>query len=147
MYCIEHVVIIVKKGDQIKEAIEKSRELVERSNIALIGTIGNDNFPNIKAMINAKFNDLKEIWFSTNTSSRRVNQIKVNDKSCVYFVDFENWEGLMLVGRMEINRDLESRKMHFQVLKTIHINTTKTVLLVLSPVPSSMIPVLVPLDE
>lgn len=111
MYYIEPVVIIVKKGDEIKEAIEKSRLLVERSNIAMLGTIGSDSFPNIKAMINAKYNDLKEIWFSTNTSSKRIGQIKVNEKSCVYFVDFENWEGLMLVGRTEIKRDSESREM------------------------------------
>ncbi|NPD88250.1 MAG: pyridoxamine 5'-phosphate oxidase family protein [Asgard group archaeon] len=95
----------------MKEAIEKSRSLVERSGIALVGSIGSDSFPNIKAMINAKYNDLKEIWFSTNTSSKRVNQFKMNDKSCVYFVDFETWEGLMLVGRIEIKRDSESRKM------------------------------------
>ena len=111
MYCIEHIVISMKKGEQMKEAIEKSRSLVKRSNIALLGTIGDDSFPNIKAMINAKHNGLKEIWFSTNTSSKRVSQLKINDKSCVYFVDFENWEGLMLVGRIEIKRDSESRKM------------------------------------
>ncbi len=111
MYCIEHIVISMKKGEQMKEAIEKSRSLVKRSTIALVGTIGNDSFPNIKAMINAKYNDLKEIWFSTNTSSKRVNQLKINDKSCVYFVDFETWEGLMLVGRIKIKRDSESRKM------------------------------------
>ena len=111
MYCIEHVVIVMKKGEEIKEAIEKSRALVERSNIAMVGTIGSDNFPNIKAMINAKYNDLREIWFSTNTSSNRISQIKVNNKASVYFVDFDNWEGLMLVGRMEIKRDKKSREM------------------------------------
>ena len=102
---------ILKKGEQLKEAVKKSRALVERSNIALLGTIGSDSFPHIEAMINAKYNDLKEIWFSTNTSSKRISQLRLNNKSCVYFVDFENWEGLMLVGKTEIKRDLESRKM------------------------------------
>jgi general stress protein 26 len=54
--------------------------------------------------------DLKQIWFSTNTSSRRVGQLRRDPKSCVYFVDFQIWEGLMLVGTMEILQDEESRR-------------------------------------
>ena len=103
--------MILKKGEELKEAIKKSIELVNRSNFAMVGTIGNDCFPNIKAMINAKHEGIKEIWFSTNTSSKRISQLKLNNKTCVYFVDFENWEGLMLVGKTEIKRDQESREM------------------------------------
>ena len=101
----------MKKGEKINLALEKSMELVKRSEIAMVGTIGEDSYPNIKAMINAKYNGLKEIWFSTNTSSKRVTQIKLNKKTCVYFVDFETGEGLMLLGRTEIKRDKESREM------------------------------------
>ena len=85
--------MFLKKGEELKEAIKKSIELVNRSNIAMLGTIGNDCFPNVKAMINAKHEGIKEIWFSTNTSSKRISQLKLNKKTCVYFVDFENWEG------------------------------------------------------
>ena len=93
-------------GERIKYAVEKSLELVRRSNIAMVGTVGNDGFPNIKAMINDEFNGLREFWFSTNTSSKRVSQLKLNNKTCVYFVDFKTWEGLMLVGKTEIKRGL-----------------------------------------
>ena len=103
--------MLMKNGEMIEEAIKKSLELVNRSNIAMVGTIGNDNFPNIKAMINAKHNGLKEIWFSTNTSSKRITQLKLSNKTCVYFVDFDEWEGLMLIGKTKIKRDKESREM------------------------------------
>ena len=48
---------------------------------------------------------LKTLWFSTNTSSRKISQIQRDAKACVYFVDFDAWMGLMLVGRAEILQD------------------------------------------
>ena len=101
----------MKQGEKISNALEKAHQLVERSKIAMVGTIGEDSYPNIKAMINAKHKGLEEVWFSTNTSSKRVTQIRLNNKTCVYFVDFETWEGLMLLGRTEIRRDKKSREM------------------------------------
>lgn len=101
-------------GERIKHAVEKSLELVKRSNIAMVGTVGNDGFPNIKAMINDQFEGLREFWFSTNTSSKRVSQLKVNNKTCIYFVDFETWEGLMLIGKTEIKRDRETRELRWR---------------------------------
>lgn len=52
---------------------------------------------------------MKIIWFSTNTSSRRVRQFQRNTKACVYFVDQETFEGLLLVGTVEILQDAVSR--------------------------------------
>ena len=63
--------------------------------------------------LNSGIEGLKEFWFSTNTSSKRVNQLKLNNKTCVYFVDFETWEGLMLIGKTEIKRDRASREMRW----------------------------------
>lgn len=93
-----------------EDAIEQSLELVENSRVALVGTIGEDGYPYIKAMFNAKHKDF-EIWFSTNTSSKRVSQIEKNHKVSVYFVDMEKIKGLMLLGIMEIKKDHKSRKM------------------------------------
>lgn len=76
--------------------------------------VGSDGFPNIKAMLSDVNNGLREIWFSTNTSSKRVSQLKLNNKTAVYFVDFETWEGLMLIGKTEIKRDKETRKFRWR---------------------------------
>lgn len=93
-----------------ENAIEKGLSLVNRSTIAMLGTNGDEGYPNIRAMIKMENEGLKTIWFSTNTSSRKIPQLKKNPKACVYFVDFDNWIGLMLVGTTEIRKDQQSRE-------------------------------------
>jgi general stress protein 26 len=94
-----------------QEAITQGLKLVEDSIICMLGTNGEDGFPNIKGMMNLKHEGLKNIWFSTNTSSRRVQQLKKDNRACVYHVDEKHFRGLMLVGTIEILQDIESRKM------------------------------------
>ena len=93
-----------------EEAIKEALALANRSGIAMLGTNGDDGFPNIKAMIKMENEGLNRLWLSTNTSSRRVGQLLRNPKACVYFIDFEQWEGLMLVGDVEVLQDKESRQ-------------------------------------
>ena len=87
-------------------------ELVERSLIAMVGTLGEDGDPQIKAMIKAEHEGLETIWFSTNTSSEHVAQLEKDSRACVYFGQWaeEPWRGLTLGGRMEILRDRASRE-------------------------------------
>ncbi len=92
-----------------KEAMRKGLELVERSKIALFGTNGPGGYPHIKALLNLKQLGLKEFWFSTNNSSRRVKQIVDDGKTCLYFVDQDSFEGLMLLGEAEITQEPEIR--------------------------------------
>ncbi len=96
----------MQKEDAIREALA----LANRSGIAMLGTNGDNAYPNIKAMIKAQNEGLNRIWFSTNTSSQRVSQLVRNSKACVYFVDLEQWMGLMLVGEVEVLQDMESRE-------------------------------------
>jgi general stress protein 26 len=85
--------------------------LVEKAKTCLLGTIDNNGFPNIKAMMNMKHEGLKTIWFSTNTSSRRIQQIKQDKRACVYYVDEQNFQGMMLVGTVDILQDIDSKKL------------------------------------
>ena len=85
--------------------------MIEKLNFCLLGTNGEDGFPYIKGMTNVKHEGLKNIWFSTNTSSKRVQQLKKDNKACVYYVDGTEFKGLMLTGTIEILQDMESRKM------------------------------------
>ena len=94
-----------------QEAMAEGLQLIEGSKICLVGTNGEDGFPNIKAMMNAKHDGISRIWLSTNTSSRRVQQLKKDNRACVYYVDDKDFKGLMLTGTIEILRDLESRQM------------------------------------
>jgi len=95
---------------QKEKAIREALALANRSGIAMLGTNGDNGYPNIKAMLKMEKEGLNRIWFSTNTSSKRVGQLVQNSKTCVYFVDFEQWMGLMLVGEVEVLQDTESRQ-------------------------------------
>ena len=94
-----------------REAMAEGLQLIERSGICLLGTNGEDGFPNIKAMMNAKHEGMNKIWFSTNTSSRRVQQLRKDNRACVYYVDDKDFKGLMLTGTIQILQDLKSRPM------------------------------------
>jgi general stress protein 26 len=92
------------------EALKRSLALLQRSPIALVGSCDDAGFPNIKAMFNLEPEGLPRVWFGTNTSSNRVKQFKKYPKACVYYVDEKTFEGLLLVGEMEILQDPESCK-------------------------------------
>ena len=92
------------------DARRKALALVGRSGIALVGSNGDDGHPYIKAMLNMETEGLETVWFGTNTSSRRVAQFRKDPRACVYFVDFSDWMGLMLVGEIEVLCDPESRQ-------------------------------------
>ncbi len=92
-----------------EEAVEEGLSLANRSTIGMLGTYG-DGYPDVRAMIKNKNEGPKTIWFTTNTSSRKIEQLKENPKACVYFVDSDKWMGLRLVGIVDILQDPESRQ-------------------------------------
>jgi len=95
---------------QKEEVVKESLAVIANSEIAMVGTNGNEGYPNIKAMLKMENEGLHTLWFSTNVSSRRVGQLKKNPKACVYFIDNAQWKGLMLVGNMEVLTDKASRQ-------------------------------------
>ena len=94
----------------IQDAMTEGLELIEKSKIVMLGTNGEHGFPNIKAMLNMEHEGMSKFWFSTNTSSKRVQQLKQDNRACIYFVDESEFKGLMLIGTVEILQDIESKK-------------------------------------
>ena len=92
------------------EARRQSLELVNGSEIAMVGSNAEAGYPNIKAMFKIRSDSLYRVWFSTNTSSRRVAQFRRDPRTCVYFHDPEHFAGLLLVGVMETILDLEAKR-------------------------------------
>ena len=86
-------------------------ELAEQAKAAVVCSVNADGYPNAKAMLNLQRDGLKTFWFSTNLSSKRVSQFKNNGKACIYFVNDNSFQGLMLVGAMEVCVDRETRAM------------------------------------
>ncbi len=89
--------------------------LVDKSEIAMVGSLGEAGYPNIKAMFKVESDSHFSVWLSTNTSSRRVGQFKRDPRACVYFYDPQRIAGLLLVGDIEIVSDPESRRRLWRV--------------------------------
>ena len=88
--------------------------LIERNEIAIVGTVNDNGYPEMRAMTRVKHDGMRELWFSTNTSSRKIPQVRATNKGSVYFVDCDNYYGLLLIGRMEVLQDSASRRMVWQ---------------------------------
>lgn len=94
--------------------LRKLEKFIDRQKVSFITSIDSDNFPNVKAMLKPrKHNGLREFWFSTNTSSMRVRQYQANPNASIYFYHkgFIRYEGVMLIGKMEVLTDQESKNM------------------------------------
>ena len=85
--------------------------LIDKQKNALIASVDSDGFPNVKAMLPPrKRNGIRELWFSTNTSSMRVAQYRENPKASVYFYDKRFFRGVMLRGTMEVLEDSATKE-------------------------------------
>lgn len=86
--------------------------LVDRQAIAFVGSVDEEGFPNLKAMLAPRVNEaFKVFYFTTNTSSMRVAQYRRNPRGTVYFCDPVTFEGFMLWGTMEVLEDAASRRL------------------------------------
>ena len=95
---------------------KKLEELIDGAAVTVISSVDGEGFPNTKAMLPPRQRKgLKEFWLTTNTSSMRVEQYRKNSKACLYFFDAKKFWGIMLVGKMEILEDAETKKMIWRV--------------------------------
>jgi general stress protein 26 len=96
--------------------IEKTiGNLIDKQGVSYISSIDYEGFPNMKAMLlPRKREGIKTFYFTTNTSSMRVGQYRVNPNASIYFCDKRFFRGVMLVGTMEVLEDSESKEMIWQ---------------------------------
>ena len=77
--------------------------IIDKQKFAFIASVDGDGFPNMKAMLSPrKRNGLREFWFTTNTSSKRVGQYRNNQNACIYFYEARFFRGVQLRGTMEV---------------------------------------------
>lgn len=86
--------------------------LIDKQSVAYISSIDTDGFPNTRAMLPPRKRiGLHTFYFTTNTSSTKVEQYHTNHKACLYFCDKRFYRGIMLLGTVEILEDQESKEM------------------------------------
>ncbi|QEH71009.1 pyridoxamine 5'-phosphate oxidase family protein [Cellulosilyticum sp. WCF-2] len=95
--------------------------LIDKQGVAFIGSVDEEGFPNTKAMLPPRRREgIKVFYFSTNTSSMRVQQYKSSPKACLYFCDKRFFRGVMLKGTVEVLEDKESKEMIWQEGDTMY---------------------------
>lgn len=86
-------------------------KMIDKASVSFISYVDDEGFPITKAMLKPRErNGIKEIWFSTNTSSNKVKFFRNNKKASVYFVDRRFFRGVSLVGTVEVLETAEAKK-------------------------------------
>lgn len=97
-----------------KEKVRKEIIALRKSaNVAYVGSVNGEGFPQIKGMLVLESESMKVQYFSTNTGSRRVAQFRANPKACVYYVDDtkDKYKGALFTGTIEVCTDHETKAM------------------------------------
>lgn len=98
---------------------ERALNLMAEAPAAILTTIDSGDWPSTRAMLNLRnrerYPDLLpvfeshqydfRIYFTTNSSSEKVSQIKKNGKASVYYCSPSEWRGLMLGGTISVVSD------------------------------------------
>ena len=87
-------------------------DFVDAQKTAFIGSVDEDGFPNIKAMLAPRERVGATFFFTTNTSSMRVKQYLNDSKASIYFYRRGRFRytGVMLKGTMMVLTDRETKE-------------------------------------
>lgn len=83
-------------------------DFIRQQEVLYVASVDGEGFPNIKAMYVPRRMEGDSLYLSTNTSSMRAKQFMENPKASVYIM--QGGEGIMLIGKVEVLQDLESKK-------------------------------------
>ncbi len=89
-------------NEKMKKGI---RSLIEKAKHVYVSSVDEKGYPNTKAMHSLERDGLAVHYFSTNLSSRRTAQFRLNPKACIYYCNESAYRGVMLIGTMEICTD------------------------------------------
>lgn len=91
---------------------EQVIDFINRQNAALVASVDEDGYPNMKAMFVPRKIEGNSFYFSTNTSSMRTQQFLKNPKASIYFYNKGRfkYEGIMLIGTMEVLQDEDIKR-------------------------------------
>ena len=83
----------------MKDPEQTVGKMIDHASTSFIAYMDEEGYPITKAMLKPrKRNGVREIWFSTNTSSNKVKCFRKNNKASIYFIDKRFFRGISLVG-------------------------------------------------
>jgi general stress protein 26 len=82
----------IEEFDMMRSPEQTIGNLIDKQKTAFVASVDGDGFPNMKAMLSPrKRNGICEFWFTTNTSSKRVAQYRMNPKALRVQVAYESF--------------------------------------------------------
>lgn len=97
--------------------LKKLEKFIDQQKVSFICSIDQEKYPNVRAMLAPRKRvGLREFYFSTNTSSAKVQQYRHNPKASIYFCHkgLIKYVGLMLKGEMTVLTDQEVKNLIWQ---------------------------------
>ncbi|WP_297731491.1 pyridoxamine 5'-phosphate oxidase family protein, partial [Helicobacter ganmani] len=95
---------------------EQAFAFITEQKTAFLGSINENGFPMIRAMLAPRKIEENQIYFTTNTSSNKIKHYLSNQKACVYFYKRGRfkYQGLGIIGTIEICKDMLTKEMIWQ---------------------------------
>ncbi len=86
---------------------------ISKRKTTFIGSVNEQGFPVIRAMLAPRKIDDNTIYFTTNTSSKKIKQFTENNKASVYFYrrGLIKYQGVCILGEMEVCTDQPTKDM------------------------------------
>lgn len=95
----------------LRDPEETIGKIIDKAPASYIAYIDSDGTPITKAMLRPREREgIKTLYFSTNTSSNKVQCFRKNNKASVYFADTRFFRGASLTGTMEVLEDADIKE-------------------------------------
>ena len=108
---------------------KKIEKFIHKQKVSFICSIDDENYPNVRAMSKPREHiGLKEFYFSTNTSSAKVQQYRNNPNASIYFYHkgLIKYTGVILKGKMKVLTDQTTKDLIWRTGDTIFYKKGKT---------------------
>ncbi|MGF7141693.1 general stress protein 26 [Anaerotaenia torta] len=97
-----------------EKVLEDVIKQVDDTRDVIVCSVDENGMPNAKAMFLRSHEGLHTFWFSSNVSASRTKRWQENPKACLYFLNSEEFRGLMVTGELQVCMDDETKKRFFE---------------------------------
>jgi general stress protein 26 len=93
-----------------KEIAEKASKMLEAVKCVYMATNGENGHPNLRALVTARVEGIKALWFVSDEESSKVQELLRDDKAVIYAPAARGAGEVRFWGNVEILDDMASRK-------------------------------------
>ncbi len=92
-------------------------KFISEQKTAFIASVNEQGYPVVRAMLSPRKIQGNNVFFSTNTSSKKVKQYLANNKACIYFYKRGKFKyrGVTITGDMEVCTDQPTKDMIWRI--------------------------------